>query len=247
MVTGANGGIGSCFVDALLAAGAARVFACARDVASLAVARARHGDRLVPVPLDLTQPDSIDEAIRACTDVDLLISNAGRGGGGSPLGISDDDVRELFEVHVFGPRRLVVGLLPGLVDRRGGVILVQSTAALALSRGGPMYSASKAAATMMGMGLRESLRDTGVRVCNVHPGFTDTGMIAYYDIAKASPADVAAAALEGWANDEAHVYPDLYSQMVHEQVTTQADFVLNDPTRAGTELIERYRATTRDG
>ena len=244
LVTGANRGIGASFVDALMEAGAAKVYACARKPESLDWAVEKYGPRLTPLRLDLAIPEQIDEVIEAAGDTDLLISNAGRGGSGRVHELDDELVRKLFEVHLFGPRRLISGLLPGIVERRGGVILVQSTAALAMSRGGPMYSASKSAATFMGMGLREEMRKAGVRVSNIHPGFTNTDIIATYEIAKAEPRDVVDRALDGWANDEAHVFPDLYAQMVHEQLVSEMDQVLFEPADAGTELIAEYRRRT---
>lgn len=244
LVTGANRGIGACFVEALMNSGATKVYACARNPRELDSAAGKYGERLVPIELDIAETAQVDRAIAECTDVDLLISNAGRGGNGSVIELDDAVVRKLFEVHVFGPRRLIAGLIPGIVSRRGGVILVQSTAALAMSRGGPMYSASKSAATFMGMGLREEMRAHGVKVSNIHPGFTNTDIIANYDIAKAEPRDVVHAALEGWANDEAHVFTDIYSQMVHEQVVSKMDQLLFEPVAAGTELIAEYRRTT---
>ena len=107
-----------------------------------------------------------------------------------------------------------------------------------------MYSASKSAATFMGMGLREQMRAVGVKVSNVHPGFTNTDIIATYEIAKAEPRDVVDAALEGWANDEAHVFTDLYSHMVHEQVVAEMNELLFEPVVAGTALITEYRRRT---
>lgn len=241
VVTGANRGIGACFVDALMDAGAATVFACARKPETLDRAVERYGSRLVPLRLDVADPDQVDEVIARVGAVDLLVSNAGRGGSGSVIEMNEALARKLFEVHVFGPRRLVAGLAPGLIERRGGVIFVQSTAALAMSRGGPMYSASKSAATFMAMGIREEMRKVGVRVSNVHPGFTNTDIIANYEIAKAEPRDVVDAALEGWVDDQAHVFTDLYSRMVHEQLLTDMDRLLFEPAEAGTELIAEYR------
>jgi NAD(P)-dependent dehydrogenase (short-subunit alcohol dehydrogenase family) len=204
----------------------------------------KYGAHVIPLQLDVASAAEIDAVIAHVDALDLLISNAGRGGSGSVIDLDDADVRELFEVHVFGPRRLIAGLMPGLIERKGGVILVQSTAALAMSRGGPMYSASKSASTFMGMGLREEVRSAGVKVSNVHPGFTNTDIIATYDIAKAEPRDVVNAALEGWADDQAHVFTDLYSQMVHEQVVTEMNELLFEPIAAGTQLIAEYRRRT---
>lgn len=244
LVTGANRGIGACFVEAMMDAGASTVYACARKPESLGWAVDRYGSRLVPLRLDVADPEQVDEVIAQVDALDLLISNAGRGGSGSVIEMDDALVRKLFDVHVFGPRRLIAGVLPGIIERKGGVILVQSTAALAMSRGGPMYSASKSAATYMGMGLREEMRKVGVRVSNVHPGFTNTDIITNYDIAKAEPRDVVDAALAGWADDQAHVFTDLYSRMVHEQLLGETNRLLFSPVEAGTELIQEYRRRT---
>jgi len=242
LVTGANRGIGACFVDALMDAGAHRVYAGARDVSSLAPQLEAYGDRLVPVHLDLTVPALIDAFCQSHDDVDLLVSNAGRDGTANVLTADEDDIRDLFEVHTIGPWRLATGLAPQIRERRGGMIFVQSIAALVLSRRGPFYSASKAAGTMMAMALREALRVDGVRVTNVFPGFTDTDIILDEAIAKASPRDVADRALRGWAADEACVFPDRYSELVHEQLVTNLQQILDEPTAVATETVRRYAA-----
>src|SRR5271168_2965514 len=73
LVTGANRGLGMAFVQALLDRGAAKVYAGARNPGTVDVT----GARVVPVQLDITNPDDIAAAARACTDVSLLINNAG--------------------------------------------------------------------------------------------------------------------------------------------------------------------------
>ena len=217
LVTGANRGIGAAFVEAVIEAGAARVYACARDPRSLEAAMLRHGPRLVPVELDVTSPRRWSAPAAAVSDVDLFVSNAGREGSGRVVGHDEADARDLFEVHLWGPWRLADALAPMIGARAGGMIFVQSIAALVLSRRGPFYSASKAAATMMSAALRESLRDDGVTVTNVFPGFTDTDMMSAEDVPKASPRQTADRALAGWAAGEASVFPDRFARLVHER------------------------------
>src|SRR5262245_45766572 len=77
LVTGANRGIGQAITEALLARGAARVYATARDVASLKALRQRHPDRVVALPLDVTAADQVARVAREAADVVLLINNAG--------------------------------------------------------------------------------------------------------------------------------------------------------------------------
>ena len=76
-VTGANRGIGRAFVKELLAAGAAKVYAGARDTAALTDLVETTGGRVVPVTLDVTKPETIRAAADAYGDVAVLINNAG--------------------------------------------------------------------------------------------------------------------------------------------------------------------------
>ena len=239
LVTGANRGIGASFVEAALEGGAERVYACARDLQTLREALARHGARLAPMALDVTDPDQVAQVCSLVERVDLVVSNAGREGSGRVLDMDEADARHLFDVHLWGPWRLVTGLAPRIPDG-GGVILVQSIAALVLSRRGPFYSASKAAATMMGAALRESLAERGITVTNVFPGFTDTDMLADESIPKSRPRDTADQAFAGWAAGRASVYPDRFAEMVHERMRVDVDAVLDRPAATVTELYRDY-------
>jgi NAD(P)-dependent dehydrogenase (short-subunit alcohol dehydrogenase family) len=240
LVTGANRGIGAGFVEAALAAGADRVYALARDPRTLEDVMRRHGPRLVPVGFDVTDAEAAARIARDCPDVDVLVSNAGREGSGRVIGHDEADARHLFEVHLWGPWRLADALSAGIAERAGGMVFVQSIAALALSRRGPFYSASKAAATMMAAALRESLRDSGVTVTNVFPGFTDTEMVTADQVPKASPRATAELSLAAWAAGEESVFPDRYAVMVHERMQADLDSVLDRPGATMTDLYHRY-------
>jgi len=238
LVTGANRGIGAAFVDVLVDRGASRVYAGARDVDSLAWAVERHGGTVVPVRMDVTNPLDV-AAFAASHEVDLLVSNAGREGSGSVIGHDEADARDLFEVHLWGPWRLADALASGIAARGGGMIFVQSIAALVLSRRGPFYSASKAAATMMAAAMREALLEDGVTVTNVFPGFTDTGMVVD-DVPKAHPRDTAERSIDGWAAGEASVFPDRFAEAVHARMQSDVDDVLDRPRATVTDIYRRY-------
>src|SRR5437763_10233425 len=75
-VTGANRGIGEAIVDALVAAGVRKVYAAARNVSALGPLVARHGSRLTPLQLDVTNAAQIAAAAATAADVDLLVSSA---------------------------------------------------------------------------------------------------------------------------------------------------------------------------
>src|SRR5438874_13823654 len=77
LVTGAKRGIGEALVDALVAAGVNKVYAAARHISALAPLVERHGARIVPLQLDVTNAAQIAAAAATATDVDLLVNNAG--------------------------------------------------------------------------------------------------------------------------------------------------------------------------
>jgi len=110
LVTGANRGIGAAFVRVLLEGGARKVYAGARDVTSLAGAVAEHGDRLVPVRLDVTNASDRQAAAEECPYVDLVVSNAGVTCLGPVLEVDDADARAVFEVTVFGRKSAYVSV-----------------------------------------------------------------------------------------------------------------------------------------
>ena len=89
LVTGANRGIGRAVTEALLARGAAKVYAAARDENTVADLRERYGERVVPVRLDVTDPDQVAAAVRAAGDVDLLVNNAG---AFEPTDLTDEEI-----------------------------------------------------------------------------------------------------------------------------------------------------------
>ena len=100
LVTGTNKprGIGRAIVEELLAAGAAKVYATARSKAQLQDLVDRHGDRVVAIELDVTDPASIRAAVVAAPDVALLVNNSGLAVMADGLG-DVDSFAELLE-HV---------------------------------------------------------------------------------------------------------------------------------------------------
>jgi len=240
-VTGANRGIGAAFLDAAFDRGAAKVYAAARDVDSLAQASVRFGDRLLPVELDLTAPETLDAAAAACPDVDLLINNAGRTCIRPILDPDGDDaVRNTMEINYFGPLRLTRAFAPTLTQRQGGVIFVLSMAGLLPAPVAPAYSASKAAAEMAAHGLRFEMADSGVTVSLVYPGFVDTRMSDGFELGKASPLQIAERSLDGWCAGETSIFPDVFAEMTRDALATKMDDILRDPQGVVNDLVTAF-------
>jgi NAD(P)-dependent dehydrogenase (short-subunit alcohol dehydrogenase family) len=116
-VTGANRGLGLAFAQELLAAGARKVYAAARHPESITL------DGVDRVRLDVTKPDSIAAAASECTDVNLLINNAGISlwsGFLSPDSI--EAARSEMETNYFGPLALSRAFAPVLAKNGGDAI-----------------------------------------------------------------------------------------------------------------------------
>jgi NAD(P)-dependent dehydrogenase (short-subunit alcohol dehydrogenase family) len=245
LITGANRGLGASFVEAALARQASAVYAAARDPALLP--RFSDPARVVPVRLDVTNQQEITAAAGERTDIDLLISNAGVSCHGPVLGRDDEArLREVFEVNFFGPLRLVRGFAPVLRSRGAGVIFVLTVGAVALSRSSPMYSASKAAGLMLALAVREELRDAGVTVTVVLPGFIDTDMAANFNRQKASPMQVAERSLDGWLAGQGTVWPDRFAELVRDAIGQPYEQLLDEPAKIMTGVHAAFMDQVSD-
>ena len=241
LITGANRGLGASFVEAALARRAEVVYAGARN--SAAVPGYSDPLRVVPVHLDVTDQDQVEAVARAYPDIDLIVSNAGVPCFESVLGDADPAAfRSAMEVNFFGPLRLMAAFRSTLLRPGTGVIFVLSVAAVALSRSSPIYSASKAAALMLALGVREELRESGATVTVALPGFIDTEMASGLTMPKASPAEVAARSLDGWLAGEATVWPDPFAELVRATVGAPFEGLLAQPRRIMSAVQAAYAA-----
>ena len=195
LVTGANRGLGAAFARGLLAAGAAKVYAAAREPAAVAL------PGVLPVRLDVTRPEDVAALARELTDVTLLVNNAGIGEFG-PLLASDaiDALHRQFETNAVGPLRLVQAFAPVLANNGGGAIVnVLSVLSWLTLPGSGGYSASKAAGWALSNALRQELKAQRTELLAVHAAFIDTEMARGAPGPKIAPDDVvrqAIAALE---------------------------------------------------
>jgi NAD(P)-dependent dehydrogenase (short-subunit alcohol dehydrogenase family) len=213
LVTGANRGIGRALVTALLEAGARRVYAAARDPATIA----DDDPRVVPLRLDVTDAAQVAAAARQARDVTLLVNNAGVLDFGGPLDVSQAALERNFATNFFGPLATARAFAPAIEANGGGAIVnVLTIVALASMPGLAGYNASKAAAWSMTQALRASLAGRGIAVHAVFPGPVDTEMAAAITFPKTGAQDVAKAIVAGVAAGQEDVFPDPMSQQVYE-------------------------------
>ncbi|ROP42940.1 SDR family NAD(P)-dependent oxidoreductase [Pseudokineococcus lusitanus] len=182
LVTGATGGLGR-----LLVAGAARrgarVAVSARDEGRL---REAHPDAVAHLAADLTLPGApaevVGAAVEALEGLDVLVSAAGVVAFGPVADADDDLLDELLLTAYLGPVRLLRAALPHLRtaggQREGDAVAVMLSAVVAEQpvAGMAAYSAAKAALTAFDAAAAKELRREGVRVLDVRPPHTETGL-----------------------------------------------------------------------
>jgi short-subunit dehydrogenase len=179
VVTGASSGIGRKFALALAERGHP-VLAVARRgerLRALAGEVDAHGGRLEPLVADLSAPAGIEAVVArvAELDVELLVNNAGIANYGPFASAPVERERGLVRLNVEAIVALTSALLPQLLARgRGGIINVASQMAFQPMPYFASYAASKAFVLSFSEALAEELRDTGVRVTAVAPGFVST-------------------------------------------------------------------------
>jgi NAD(P)-dependent dehydrogenase (short-subunit alcohol dehydrogenase family) len=209
LVTGANRGLGAAIAQALLDAGAT-VFGGARDPASIT------NERLIPVRLDVTNEDDIANAARTCTDVSIIVNNAGILRQSPSLADGGiEAARAEMETNYFGSMHVARAFAPILRDNGGGALVnVLSVLSFISMPQGATYSASKSAAWSLTNALRIELRRQGTLVVAVHAGFIDTDMAAGVSGEKVSPESVANQIVTAVASDAEEVLADATSEMV---------------------------------
>ena len=208
-VTGANRGIGRALVDALLAGGAKKIYATARDVTKLPFT----DPRVVELELDVTDADSVAAATRGVTDVELLINNAGVNAASPAMG----DIaghRSDLEVNYFGVLRVTQALVETIKANQGTIVNLNSLVSLASMAPIASYGVSKAASHSLTLALRAELAEDNVAVYGVYPGPIDTEMAKDMPMDKASPDEAAAAILAGIEAQQNYIAPDDMSREV---------------------------------
>lgn len=173
LITGASSGLGLALAEAALSAGE-RVVGTARRTARFDALQARHGNRLLTVEHDVRDTAAaaavVERALEVDGNLDVLVNNAGAGQVGAAEEITDSQLRDMLDQHLFGPAAFVRAILPHMRERGSGAIVQMS------SQGGRMsfpavgsYSAGKFALEGWSEALAGEVAPFGIRVLIVEP------------------------------------------------------------------------------
>lgn len=201
LVTGASAGIGAATARALVAAGW-RVVGTGRRAERLdALAEELGADRFQPLAFDIRDVAARDAALAALPEafagIDLLVNNAGLALGTAPAQTSDPaQWQVMIDTNISAPVALTHALLPGLIARRGAIIMLSSVAATYPYPGSNVYGGTKAFIRQFALGLRSDLHGTGVRVTSIEPGMVETE----FTLVRTGGNEAAHAALYGGAS-----------------------------------------------
>lgn len=226
LITGASRGLGRAITETALEAGDV-VVATARDPKSLEELRDQHGDRVIPLALDVTDRraamDTVDRAADLAGRIDVLLNNAGYGLAGAVEEVSEQQVRDQMEVNFFGVLWMTQAVLP--VMRRQGcghILQMSSIAGIASYPNLSMYQAGKWALEGMSETLAKEVAGFGIRVTLVEPGEFRTDWSAG-SMTRATPMPE---------------YDSVLAARRHGLSGAYADVQPGDPRKAGQTLIK---------
>jgi NAD(P)-dependent dehydrogenase (short-subunit alcohol dehydrogenase family) len=213
LITGGARGLGRALVQAALDAGAAKVYAAARNLSS--VASAFDDARVAPVELDVTQQRSVDRAGARCKDVDILINSAAHLANSPAVGAADLEPGRLeMETNYWGVVRMTRAFAPHLAARGGGAIVnILSTGALATVPFCGSYCASEAAAWSFTQSARAELAQQRTLVMAAFPGPLATDFPGEIE-GRHPPDQVAHAIFAAICAGELQIFPDPMSKAV---------------------------------
>jgi NAD(P)-dependent dehydrogenase (short-subunit alcohol dehydrogenase family) len=180
LITGTSSGFGRAIAEAALAAGDT-VVATARRPETLEYLVEAHPDRVTALSLDVTDTvrigEVVDAVIRLHGRIDVLVNNAGRGHVGAVEETTDRELRDLMELHFFGPATLTRAVLPHMRNQgSGAVVQISSMGGRVSFPGVGAYSATKFALEGMSVALAQEVAPLGIKVLIVEPGSFRTGL-----------------------------------------------------------------------
>jgi NAD(P)-dependent dehydrogenase (short-subunit alcohol dehydrogenase family) len=233
-ITGASRGFGLLVAKEALSRGD-NVVASARATHRITDAIPDGGDRLLAVPVDVTDRATIDSAVAAAVDrfgrIDVLMNNAGHGMVGAIEESTERNYRAMFDVNVFGLINVTQAVLPVMRAQRSGLVInLSSVAGQSATAGWGLYAATKHGVEAISDALNAELAPLGISSIAIEPGpfrtdFLDGSSLLTEQNLIADYGQTAVATTRRWAEDTNH----------HQ---------LGDPAKLGPIIVDLGHADT---
>ncbi|WP_407151653.1 SDR family oxidoreductase [Bradyrhizobium sp. ORS 86] len=199
-VTGAASGIGLASTEAMLAAGA-RVVMVDRDQTALQALRDKHGDAAMPLVVDLLDPQAcatlLPGVLEKAGRLDILHANAGTYIGGDLVDADTAAIDRMLNLNVNVVMKNVHDVLPHMIARKtGDIIVTSSLAAHFPTPWEPVYASSKWAINCFVQTVRRQVFKHGIRVGSISPGPVITTLLADWPAEKLEEAKAAGSLLD---------------------------------------------------
>ena len=200
VVTGAASGIGLASTEAMLAAGA-RVVMVDRDERALSMHRDQHGDRVIPLVIDLLYPSDcatlVPRVLAQAGRLDILHANAGTYVGGDLVDAENDAIDRMLSLNVNVVMKNVHDVLRHMIEKRmGDIIVTSSLAAHFPTPWEPVYASSKWAINCFVQTVRRQVFKHGIRVGSISPGPVISALLADWPAEKLQEARESGSLLE---------------------------------------------------
>jgi ribitol 2-dehydrogenase len=200
VVTGAASGIGLASVDALLSAGA-RVVLVDRDEAALTALCGKRGEAAIPLVIDLLDSKAcaslVPRALQLAGQIDILHANAGTYVGGDLVDADTDAIDRMLNLNVNVVMKNVHDVLPHMIERRtGDIVVTSSLAAHFPTPWEPVYASSKWAINCFVQTVRRQVFKHGIRVGSVSPGPVISALLADWPEEKLKEAKASGSLIE---------------------------------------------------
>jgi NAD(P)-dependent dehydrogenase (short-subunit alcohol dehydrogenase family) len=219
LVTGA--GLGRVYARELVSRGAARVYGAARHPAAVTE------PGVIPLALDITDPQRVAQVAEQCADVSLLVNNAGVMKASTFINAPDLDAARLeMQTNYFGTLSMCRAFAPVLAANGGGAVVnMLSVTSFYTNPLDASYGASKAAGWSLTNGIRLELHHQGTLVVAVHASFIDTDMAALADAPKISPESVAQQVFDAVEAGQIEVLADERSRFVKASLSRDHELI----------------------
>ena len=212
LITGATGGLGQAIARALHARGAHLILTGRKTDVLDELAR-ELGERVETRALDLSDASALRSFCADVGTVDVLVANAGVPGTGRLDEYSPEQIDRVLDVNLRAPVHMTRALLPGMVERgHGHFVYISSMSGKVATARSSLYNGTKFGLRGFAYAVREDLRETGVGVTTVFPGFisdagmwADAGVELPRGVGMKSPEQVADAVIKGIDKDKAEI------------------------------------------